>query len=86
MIREGYEIYKRHKFDAMMNDEDIIIYSNNKWRTDKSINKRIGEIILMKDNDTCTADVIIIDSSNKEEVCFVETRNLDGEKEKIFLC
>lgn len=47
----------------------------------KSLSKdvRVGDFILLRNGDSLPADAVLISSSDKEGVCFVETKDLDGE-------
>ncbi|KZT35488.1 phospholipid-translocating P-type ATPase [Sistotremastrum suecicum HHB10207 ss-3] len=40
---------------------------------------RVGDFVLVNDNEQVPADLIICATSEDENVCFVETKNLDGE-------
>ncbi|KAI8912623.1 hypothetical protein EDD86DRAFT_245506 [Gorgonomyces haynaldii] len=40
---------------------------------------RVGDFVLLKDKDQIPADIFIVSSSETEGICFVETKNLDGE-------
>ena len=40
---------------------------------------RVGDFILLRNGDSLPADAVLISSSDKEGVCFVETKDLDGE-------
>jgi phospholipid-translocating ATPase len=42
-------------------------------------NLRVGDFLLLRNNDPVPADCIILASSSPEGVCYVETKNLDGE-------
>lgn len=39
----------------------------------------VGDVVLLKENDQIPADVIVLSTSDSDGVCFVETKNLDGE-------
>ncbi|WWD18543.1 hypothetical protein CI109_102996 [Kwoniella shandongensis] len=39
----------------------------------------VGDIVLLRDNDQVPADIIVLSTSNADDLCFVETKNLDGE-------
>lgn len=47
----------------------------------KSLSKdiRVGDFILLRNGDSLPADAVLISTSDKEGVCFVETKDLDGE-------
>ena len=80
LIREGYEDYQRIKFDKSQNSILVKVYENNVWIEKQSKKLEIGEIVFVKQNDLFPADLVIIDSSLPEGICYVETSSLDGEK------
>ena len=55
-------------------------YKNSTWVTVKSGQLKIGDIIIVNENNTLPADIIILDSNLKEGVSYIETATLDGEK------
>ena len=80
LIREGYEDYQRIKFDKSQNSILVKVYENNVWIEKPSKKLEIGEIVFVKQNDLFPADLVIIDSSLPEGICYAETSSLDGEK------
>ena len=80
MIREAIEDYVRNNYDNISNEEEIIVLRNNKFIKSMSKTLQCGEIILVYENKSIPADMIIIDSGLEEGTCYVETSSLDGEK------
>ena len=80
MIREAFEDIARYKYDHLNNEEEIIVLRNNKFIKSKSKTLRHGEIILIYENQNIPTDMILIDTSFSEGICYVETSSLDGEK------
>jgi magnesium-transporting ATPase (P-type) len=80
MIREAIEDLVRNNYDNLNNQEEIIVFRNNKFI--KSISKTLknGEIVLVYENHNIPADMILIDTGFGEGTCYVETSSLDGEK------
>ena len=80
MIRELIEDLARHKYDSLNNEEEVTVLRNNQFI--KSVNKTLkhGEIILIYENQGIPADMILLDTTFKEGICYVETSSLDGEK------
>ncbi|ODO05178.1 phospholipid-translocating ATPase [Cryptococcus wingfieldii CBS 7118] len=39
----------------------------------------VGDLVLLRDNEQVPADIIVLSTSTPDALCFVETKNLDGE-------
>lgn len=39
----------------------------------------VGDIVLLRENEQIPADIVVLATSDQDDVCFVETKNLDGE-------
>jgi phospholipid-translocating ATPase len=50
-----------------------------KFKTTQWKNVLVGDILRIKKNEEIPSDVLILKSSNENNVCYVETKNLDGE-------
>ena len=80
LIREGIEDLARHNYDNLNNEEEVIVFRDNKFVKSKSKTLKNGEIILVYENKSIPTDMILIDSGLSEGICYVETSSLDGEK------
>ena len=80
LIREAFEDIARYNYDHLNNEEEIMVLRNNKFIKSKSKTLRHGEIILIYENQNIPSDIILIDTSFPEGICYVETSSLDGEK------
>ncbi|KAI9140278.1 hypothetical protein BKA69DRAFT_1167692 [Paraphysoderma sedebokerense] len=49
------------------------------WKGTKWEDVRVGDFVLLKNNDFIPADMVILSTSEPDCVCYVETKNLDGE-------
>ena len=49
------------------------------FKTEEWENIVVGDIIHLKEGEDVPADVIILSTSEPQAVCYVETKNLDGE-------
>ena len=80
LIREGIEDCHRAELDRQQNNEPTMVYQNHNWNDTISGNLQIGELVLVEQDMTFPADLILIDSELNEGICFIETGTLDGEK------
>jgi P-type E1-E2 ATPase len=39
----------------------------------------VGDLVMIKDNEYFAADILLLGSSDPKKICFIETKNLDGE-------
>jgi P-type E1-E2 ATPase len=53
--------------------------SNFVWRKIKWMDVKVGNYLIIRSDENIPADMVIISTSEPEQVCFVETKNLDGE-------
>ncbi|GAA5923616.1 hypothetical protein JCM1841_001303 [Sporobolomyces salmonicolor] len=63
---------------------DVVSYDHPtpgtaKWERTLWKKLEVGDVVLLKENDQIPADVIVLSTSDSDGVCFVETKNLDGE-------
>ena len=80
LIREAIEDWNRSRLDSKQNNEPVFVYRNNTFLETVSGDLKIGELILIVQDSTFPADLILIDSGLKDGLCFIETGSLDGEK------
>ena len=80
LIREAYEDCKRANLDKIQNSIKCKVYRDEKWVDIESGELELGEIVLVEQNETFPADLVLLDSPLPEGICFIETASLDGEK------
>ena len=80
MLRELIEDISRYKYDKINNNRKITIFKEEDFIEDISENIQIGDIILIDENNEFPCDLILLDSSNLDGICYIETGSLDGEK------
>ena len=80
-IKDFYEDWKRKKSDDDENNREILIFNSDLVKFEKKKWKDVtkGSIIKVNNNEFFPADCVLLNSSDKNHNCFVETKNLDGE-------
>lgn len=87
MIKDIYEDILRHRSDNEENnrrcqvlktfqkkDSTVSQFLKKRWRQVK-----VGRIVKVLENQYFPCDIVLINSSLPKGVCYVETKNLDGE-------
>ncbi|GAA5983570.1 hypothetical protein JCM5350_004867 [Sporobolomyces pararoseus] len=65
-------------------NSDVVSYDHAtpgtaKWERTLWKKLEVGDVVLLKENDQIPADVVVLATSDSDGLCFVETKNLDGE-------
>ncbi|KAJ8514613.1 hypothetical protein ONZ45_g7879 [Pleurotus djamor] len=55
--------------------------ANGSVRWERTLWKKleVGDIVLLRDNDQVPADIVVLSTSDPDGMCYLETKNLDGE-------
>lgn len=73
LVREGAEDYEKHKSDHEINTNRLRS-GGMQWQ-----DIAVGQTIRILENETIPADLLIIGSSDSQNVAYIQTKNLDGE-------
>ena len=82
ILREGYEDYQRYKKDQKINQGLARVYNPDSGRMEIKLWEQIreGDLVLMIENEETPADLLLLYSKSASAYAYIETSNLDGEK------
>lgn len=72
---------KRHESDQKENSRKVLVANQNTLSFEEKLWKdlHVGMIVKIKQDEFFPADLILISSSAPKGICYIETKNLDGE-------
>ncbi|KAF0701123.1 hypothetical protein As57867_008388, partial [Aphanomyces stellatus] len=79
-VKDVSEDIRRHKSDNKVNSKPVQILRSGGVSQDcawKDV--QVGDLLVMKSGDEVSADCLVLATSNKNGMCYVQTANLDGE-------
>uniref|UniRef100_H2UJQ6 Phospholipid-transporting ATPase n=1 Tax=Takifugu rubripes TaxID=31033 RepID=H2UJQ6_TAKRU len=78
-IKQGYEDWLRHKADCSINESPVDVVQQGKVVRTQSHKLRVGDIVVVREDETFPCDLILLSSSRHDGTCYVTTTSLDGE-------
>uniref|UniRef100_A0A8C5M1H3 Phospholipid-transporting ATPase n=1 Tax=Leptobrachium leishanense TaxID=445787 RepID=A0A8C5M1H3_9ANUR len=78
-IKQGYEDWLRHKADNAMNQYSVHVIQHGKLVRKQSKNLKVGDVVLVKEDEAFPCDLILLSTSREDGTCYVTTASLDGE-------
>jgi phospholipid-transporting ATPase len=78
-LKDLFEDLKRHQADNEENNRPVEVYCDETWQTRPWMDILVGQLVKVKRNEYFPADMLILSSSEAKGVCYIETKNLDGE-------
>ena len=79
LIKEAIEDYRKYDNDKKANNANVLIFKDKRFKKEKCQNIRVGNILKIYKEDLIPADVLVIKSSLKSGLAYMQTSNLDGE-------
>ena len=81
MIKDIFEDWKRHKSDAIENNKLVQVWDpiTNVFKTQSWASLKVGQVVKVFSEEFFPAELVLLRSSEPKGVCYVETKNLDGE-------
>ncbi|EPY86928.1 putative phospholipid-transporting ATPase IH [Camelus ferus] len=78
-VKQGYEDWLRHKADSAVNQCPVHFVQHGKLVRKQSRKLRVGDIVMVKEDETFPCDLVFLSSSRADGTCHVTTASLDGE-------
>ena len=81
MIKDLIEDHGRKKADKKENDQmvEAVPRGGTEWTNIQSKKLQVGCIVKVKQDQFFPADILLLQTSLPKGICYVETKNLDGE-------
>lgn len=81
MVKDFFEDRKRHKSDDEENNAPVefVPRGGKAFKTGKCREIQVGCIVRVKEDQMFPCDMYLLNSAIPKGICYVETKNLDGE-------
>ncbi|KAA6367953.1 MAG: putative Phospholipid-transporting ATPase 1, partial [Streblomastix strix] len=79
ILKDGIEDLRRHKADRIVNRKAVCVFRGKEFEQIETCKIRVGDVLVLKGNEEICADAIILASTDRDGIAYVNTMNLDGE-------
>lgn len=81
MIKDIFEDMKRHQSDNLENNRKVLVGNPEKGSFEETLWKHmhVGMIVKIRQDEFFPGDLVLLNSSAPKGICYIETKNLDGE-------
>lgn len=80
VVREGIEEIKRRKQDKAVNNSKARVLRGNKFHDCRWRDLKVGDVILVQEDETFPADLLLLSCSDSYGTAYIQTTTLDGER------
>eukprot|EP00127_Corallochytrium_limacisporum_P005603 Clim_evm2s209 gene=Clim_evmTU2s209 len=78
-IKDAYDDVRRHRQDKEVNYRQSLKLVDGQWEPIDWRDIRVGDMLKIENDKPVPADVIILNTSVEDSVCYIDTAELDGE-------
>jgi len=78
-VKDAFEDWRRHRADHVVNASVTNVVREGNVVATRWDQVHVGDVVKLQAKDQIPADMLILATSGKDNECFVETKNLDGE-------
>ncbi|KAL5210995.1 hypothetical protein ABZP36_006618 [Zizania latifolia] len=78
-IKDGYEDWRRHRSDRNENNREALVLQSGDFRLKTWKNICSGEVVKIHSNETMPCDMVLLGTSDPNDIAYIQTMNLDGE-------
>ncbi|CAJ0573777.1 unnamed protein product, partial [Mesorhabditis spiculigera] len=78
-IKDAYDDVQRHISDRQVNNRKSYVVRGGRLVEEPWHNVKVGDVIRMMSNQFVAADLFVLSTSEPHGICYIETKELDGE-------